>query len=224
MKRTLREYSPQDEAKITIIPHGIRRCCALESPKRNCQARILSLGFIRERKGIEDLITAFKQVLRLFPGAKLIIVGGQHAHDKGEYRRNIQKLVEPNLDKSVFFTGFVDERLLERLVHKSDIIVLISKDVYVESSGALATVADCGKPIICSRIPKFQGDLKTGYDCIMVSPSNSTELSQAIVSLLKDQRFMEILRKNLAKHSESRNWETVAEQHVKLYAAVSRIE
>jgi glycosyltransferase involved in cell wall biosynthesis len=222
MKKILQtEYSAKEE-KITVIPHGVKN--ASKKPKFSQKGEkicILSLGFLRKRKGIGSLIEAFEKFLEKCPDAKLVIVGGSHAHDKTGYPESFKQFLTPKLQKQVFFTGFVDETTLEQFIWRSDIIVLQSTEpYYVEASGALAAVADYGKPVVCTKVPKFQSELQNGEHYIVVAPSDSTELAQALVLIMENKELRNRLGKNLKEKFKGRHWSTVTEEHVVLYRRV----
>jgi len=222
MKEILQtEYGAKEE-KITVIPHGVKKAARKpEFSQKGEKICILSLGFLRKGKGIGFLIEAFKKFLEKCPDAKLVIVGGSHAHDKTGYPEGFKQFLTPKLQKQVFFTGFVDETSLEQLIWRSDIIVLQSTEpYYVEASGALAAVADYGKPVVCSKVPKFQSELQNGEHYLVVAPSDSTELAQALVLLMENKELRNRLGKNLKENFESRHWSTVTEEHVALYRRV----
>ncbi len=222
MKKVLQtEYGAKEE-KISVIPHGVKKAAKKTkfSPKGE-KLRILSLGFLRKGKGIEHLIEAFEKFLEKCPDAKLVIVGGSHAHDKTGYPQGFKRFLAPKLQKQVSFTGFIDEASLVQLIWRSDIVVLQSTEpYYVEASGALATVADYGKPVICSRVPKFQSGMQDGEHYLAVAPSDSTELTKAFVLLLENTELRSHLGRNLKEKSKDRQWSTVAKEHVALYCRV----
>jgi glycosyltransferase involved in cell wall biosynthesis len=222
MKKILQtEYGAKEE-KIAVIQHGVKKPSKKpEFSQKDKQICILSLGFLRKEKGIESLIEAFEKFLEKCPDAKLVIVGGSHAHDKTGYPEGFKQLLTPKLQKQVLFTGFVDETSLEQLIWRSNIIVLQSTEpYYVEASGALAAVADYGKPVVCSKVPKFQSELQNGEHYLVVAPSDSTELAQALVLLMENKELRNRLGKNLKEKFESRHWSTVTKEHVGLYRRV----
>lgn len=219
MKQILQtDYNAKGE-KIVIIPHGVKKSSKeAEFSKDGEPFCILSLGFLRKEKGIECLIEAFKIFLEDCPDAKLVIVGGSHAHDNTGYSENFKDCIPPKLQEHVLFTGFVDHNTLEQLIWKSDVIVLQSSEPnYVEASGTLAAVADYGKPLVCSKVPKFQSELQSKKDCIFVEPTDSAELAQALVLLMKNNELRRCLGKNLRDKFKSRHWSAVAKEHVSLY-------
>lgn len=219
MKKILQtEYGVKEE-KIAVIPHGVKKASKKpEFSQKGEKICILSLGFLRKGKGIESLIEAFEKFLEKCPDAKLIIVGGSHAHDKTDHSESFKHLLTPHIQKQVVFAGFVDEKRLEQLIWRSDIIVLQSTEpYYVEASGALAAVADYGKPVVCSKVPKFQSELQSGEHYIAAAPSDSTELAQTLALLMENKELRNRLGENLREALKSRRWSAVAEEHINLY-------
>jgi glycosyltransferase involved in cell wall biosynthesis len=224
MKKVLETECGAKEEKVAVIPHGVKKASKKpEFSEKGEEICILSLGFLRKGKGIESLIEAFENFLEKCPDAKLLIVGGSHAHDRKGYPEGFKAFLAPKLQKRVSFTGFVDEASLQRLIWRSDIIVLQSTEpYYVEASGALAAVADYGKPVVCTKVPKFQSELQDGEHYLAVEPSDSTELAQAFALLGENKELGKRLGKNLKEKFESRRWSKVAEEHVTLYRRVLR--
>jgi glycosyltransferase involved in cell wall biosynthesis len=218
MKKTLQEEYIAKEEKVVVIPHGVKESSKKPEASQGKGICILSLGFLRKGKGIECLIEGFEKLLEKYPSAKLVIVGGSHAHDRRGYSEVFKHFIPSNVQKRVVFTGFVDEEHLERLIWESDIIVLQSTEpYYVEASGALAAVADYGKPVVCSKVPKFQTELNSGEHYIAVAPSDSKELAKALALLMENKEVGNRLGKNLREALKGRRWSTVAEEHINLY-------
>lgn len=212
---SLRKY----DWKIFVIHHGVR-----EAPKKPKSIRkkggvnILSLGFMRKEKGIEYLIEAFKIFLLNCPKANLVIAGGKHAHDDEEYLKLIKRSLPDAASKNIIFTEFVDDETLDRLILESEIIVLTSLERhYIEASGSLARIAMYGKPLICSKVPKFEADLEDGKDCIMVELDDPKKLAEILSLLTNDASLRESMGKNLKRKFKNRIWRNVAKQHIKIF-------
>jgi len=210
--------------KAIIIPHGVAKAeIGFEAEhERKEGLQILSLGFLREKKKLEHLIEAFQRVLKQHPNARLVIIGERHAHDDASYATKLKLLVSnSNIGTQVMFADFVTEDALDEFISASDVIVLLSGERgYVETSGALARVADFEKPVICSKVPKFQGELSDGNDCVMVEPNNSEHLSKAINLMLENLNLRKNLALNLKTKFSPRYWDTVAKKHLELYTCV----
>jgi len=222
MKKILQTEYGADEEKIVVIPHGIKKAAKEpESSKKSNELCILSLGFLRKEKRIDCLIEAFEKFVEKVPNAKLVLVGGKHAHDKVAYPECFERLLSPKIQKHVFFAGFVDEKRLNRLIWSSDIIVLqYAKPCYVEASGTLAAVADYGKPVVCGKVSKFQSELQNGEHYVAVENFDSTELSQALVLLTENRELRDRIGKNLKNRFRDRSWSNVAKEHINLYRSL----
>lgn len=218
MIETLKKEYNTNVNKIAIIPHGVKSAGNPENDQKEKEVNIMSLGFLRKDKGISYLIQAFEKFLETCSDAKLTIVGGSHAHDKKDQSERFRQLLTPRTQKQVLFTGFVDGKRLEQLIWNSDIIVLqATEPYYVEASGALATVADYGKPVVCSKVPKFQSELKSEEHYLAVASSDSTKLAQALALLMRNEELRNRLGENLREEMKNRRWSTVAAEHIKLY-------
>jgi glycosyltransferase involved in cell wall biosynthesis len=218
MTETLKKEYNTNIDKIAIIPHGVKSACNPKEVQKSKEISIMSLGFLRKDKGISYLIQAFEKFLETYTDAKLIIVGGSHAHDKKDQSERFRQLLTQYTQKQVLFTGFVDDKRLEQLIWNSDIIVLqATEPYYVEASGALATVADYGKPVVCSKVPKFQCELRSEEHYLAVASSDSTELAQALTLLMRNEELRNRLGENLREEMKNRQWSTVAVEHIKLY-------
>lgn len=223
MKEALKNMysSRKDDWKIFVIPHGVREMAGRSGDfPGDGRVKILSLGFIRRSKGIEYLIEAFKIFSAICPESTLVIVGGKHPHDDEGYIRSLMERLSGETS-NIILTGFVDEEKLDELIWNSEIIMLPSLgDYYIEASGSLARVAMYGKPIICSKVPKFKADLEDGKDCIMVEFDKPEKLANALLLLAKDADLRRRIGRSLVNKFKDRVWCRVAEQHIDLFRSL----
>lgn len=213
--------------KITVIPHGARKADLHKnisaSRKNHGAIVILSLGFARKSRGIECLIEAFKKFLKQHPSSTLIITGGKHAHDRDNPIKEVKKRMPQEILEKIIFTDFIDEKSLDELILKSDLIILSSiEDYFIEASGALARVALFGKPVVCSRVPKFEAELKNGENCIMFKPGDAEELAEILTFLADDSNLREKIGRSLEALFRDREWGLIARKHVDLFQSILR--
>jgi glycosyltransferase involved in cell wall biosynthesis len=226
MKKVLEGNYKCESGKVIIIPHGIVKADK-DYYSKNVSSNnltLLSLGFLREEKKLEQVIQGFYEFSKENANAKLLLVGERHPHDTGNYAEKLMKLIsELKLEGKVHLVNFVSDEMLDRLIYDCDLIILAStKNYFIESSGALARVADFGKPIICSKVPKFQGELRDGYDCFMFPPGNVDALVKAIKILANNRELREKLVSNLKGNFGERDWAYVARLHLKCYRSLLR--
>ena len=209
------------EDKVVVIPHGSKEANASSKSERKANPLILSLGFLREGKDLDCLITSFKDVSVTYPNAELLIVGGKHAHDSGSFDTKLKELASQSRQiTNIMFWDYASEYELDKFASASDVVVLLSSEhFYVESSGALARIANFEKPVICSRVPKFQSELEDGLNCIMVKPQDPESLANALRALIENEDLRNKIAANLKTRFGANHWDIIAKRHLKLYEA-----
>jgi len=133
------------------------------------------------RKGVYDLLKAFKRCLFLFPDTTLLLVG------YGMEKSGIEKYVKDNkLTSKVVLPGFVDNRLLPKYYGISDIFVLPSRE---ETWGMVINEAMAsGLPVIAGNKVGAGADLvKSGVNGYIFPSGNINKMVIAIEKLLKDK-------------------------------------
>lgn len=214
------------EGKIFVIPHGAKK--ASKKPlhfQEDGKLRILSLGFIRERKRIEYLIEAFENFSAKYPNAIFTITSGKHAHEKMDPLNGIKRILPADILEKIVFTGFINDEALDDLIWRSDIIVLYSvENDFFEASGALSRVALFGKTVVCSRVPKFEAELKDGENCLMVEPKKPESLVKALVLLANNVSLRRKLGENLKNIFRNREWNMVAKYHINLFERLLKVK
>jgi len=227
MKQVLQTEYGIEGNRIVIIPHGVTDAPKeplTESEKEAENLQILSLGFLRRGKGLEILVEAFENLRKNHEKMKLVVVGGAHSHDEKSYVNELLKSATHYGRERIFFENFVDEDRLNGVILESDIIVLLSEEGrFVESSGALARVADFSKPVICSRVPKFLSELKDGANCL--TTENTVEsLTRTLELLVGDHELRVKMASNLKRDFNARHWDDTAAKHVELYKGLRVME
>jgi len=212
--------------KVRVIPHGVElRAIGPGRPNQGPDRPLVAFfGFVTPDKGIETLLRAFREVLAREPSARLIIAGGYHprlAKENPKYIGTVERLIgELGLPEAVeFLNDFVSEEGLEEVIRSASIIVLpYSEDRIIGSSGALASCAMFGKPLIATDIPRFSAELKNGEEALLVRPGDPGELAEAILNCLRDRELGDRLGRALRSWGSGRSWERVAELTAALYA------
>jgi glycosyltransferase involved in cell wall biosynthesis len=219
MKQVLESAYGIKKDKIIVIPHGVTGLPgkAVTEVRKSKDIQILSLGFLRKNKGLEILAKAFENLMKKNARIRLLIVGGIHAHDEKTYINELLKDIEQLGHGRILLKNFVNEDFLNKIILESDIVVLLSEETrFVESSGALARVADFIKPIICSKVPKFSTELKNGENCLMIE-NTPESLARSLELLISDSELRQKLSTNLRREFAAMYWDSIAAKHVELY-------
>jgi glycosyltransferase involved in cell wall biosynthesis len=208
------------QGKIVVIHHGTRRLKKrFEKNFKKTYYLIFSFGFIRKTRGIEELISAFKNFLKQHPNSYLIITGGKHAHSRTLEGRSFTGV--DKLGNKIQFTGFLPEKRIEEIVELSDLIVLSSKDDRsLEASGTFAMVADQGKPIICSKVSKFLIDPDARKSCIFYEKDNVEQLTEIFEKMFDAPEIRRKIGKALQQYTKDKYWDITAKKHIQVFSSL----
>jgi len=153
---------------------------------------MLAAARIEKEKGIQFCISALG-ALPKFGDAKLIIVGS------GSYLPQLKRMaLEAGLEKEVIFAGPVRQKELSDYFNACDVFL----NPTLRQNGYDLTIIEamsCGKPVIVSDIGSNPTAVEDGKDGVLVPIKNSSELANAIVAVLNNKKFAELLGKNARK-------------------------
>jgi glycosyltransferase involved in cell wall biosynthesis len=190
--------------KITIVPNGVDEffCPAgpdeVDLPLEGVRGRdyLLFVGTLEPRKGIDDLLNAWRSL----PRRPLLVLCG----DRGWGR---QAHSASDAASEIVLTGFVSRSQLRALYRHAFALVYPSRH---EGFGLppLEAMA-CGTPVITTRagaIPEVVGDA-----ALLVEPAAPDELAAAMASLISDQgRRRELSQRGIERASRF-GWKRSAE-------------
>ncbi len=177
-------------SKVCVVMNGV-----IGSPRLSKEpptAKTLShpaIGFVgglHPRKGVDDLIAAFKITAAQIPQARLYIVGG------GPYREAYEKLATATGigDRIEFCGGQREPRSY-----------LLGFDMFVLPSHAdpaplvLAEARNCGCAVIATSVGGIPEMLAGGKAGLLVPPQRPDLLAKAMIKVLSDEALLLDLRK-----------------------------
>ncbi len=172
--------------KVRVMHNGVSAewFTLARSPLTNM---ILYVGSLVERKGVNFLLHAFKEVKSRFPSAELVIVGN------GPLKRQLSNTVQRlEMGKSVLFTGPANESRLLELYSKATCLVLPS--LFEDCPYSVLQALAAGVPVISTRvggIPEIVQD-----SGILVPPRDSSSLADAIIRIMSDKELSRSLVEN----------------------------
>lgn len=120
--------------------------------------------------------------------------------NKCPHREELEDLIRRySLDDKLIFTGYLtDEQLRDYLCKAS--MVIINKYRSLQNqycfSSKLAEYMAASKAIIMTDVSESRDWLKTGYDCMMIEPENTKELTRAIKNLYEQPQLRMTLGRN----------------------------
>lgn len=206
--------------RYRIIPSGVDAASFAEAVpiphfmdhKRN----ILFLSRLEKRKGLPFLLEAYAKLKPELPDTRLIIVGGD-----GGLRAVCERYVQQNRLQDVIFTGRVTEEEKPRYFKTAD--VYCAPNTGAESLGiVLLEAMAAGTPIVASNIQGFADVLTHEQEGVLVPPSDSDALCEALKRLLRDDAAREVMGRNAAKKAQEYTWERMASRVLEYYEEVDR--
>lgn len=128
-------------------------------------------------KGVDRVLQALHQVLKVFPDVRYNVVG------EGALRDELEHLtLEMGLGEHVHFLGYLSEVELQQVYARSSIFVMPS---FGEGFGIVFIEAFLHRlPVICGNADASVEVVTNGYNGITVNPHSSMELAEAILELL----------------------------------------
>ena len=144
---------------------------------------ILFFGLLRPYKGLDTLLTAFREV----EGAELWIVGNPRMDVEP-----LRRLAAEAPGRVRFVTRFVEDAEIPPIFRRADLVVLPYRDA--EHSGVLYTGLAFGKPLVLSAVGGFPEVATTGA-ARLVPPGDPAALAAALSELTADPAARERARR-----------------------------
>ncbi len=206
MYEDIHRYFPRlDRKKVVYVHNGVNiERFSPREPDQKVLTRysipdngkvLLYVGRVSYRKGVIDLVKAFKIIFEKYKDVFLVIAGSV---DHG-YGEQVMKLIKSY--------GLLNHVLLLGPVPNKDIVELMRRcDIFLYSSiggegipRAILEAMACGRPVVATRvtgIPEAIRDGKTGYT---VEVGDHVSFAQKVLGLLRDEALRRTLGENARK-------------------------
>ncbi|HEY2480213.1 MAG TPA: glycosyltransferase [Solirubrobacterales bacterium] len=179
-------YGPDEEVAV-VVPLGTRDASNEFSSRRNGDGhlRILFVGRLERRKGVDVLLDAAGELLPDQPDVELVVVGKDTENTEiGETYREAftRRSGDADWAERVTFTGGVsDEELFQ---HYADCDVFVAPSRY-ESFGLVLTEAMAfGKPVVGCRAGGMQEVVDEGVTGLLAEPGDAASLTEQLRRLV----------------------------------------
>ena len=227
----IREYGISNE-KISVIPHGIHSIGYSSSAKHkdalgfSKKINLLTFGFLSRGKGLEYVIEALPEVVKIYPDLMYIILGVTHPNvlkEDGEEYRNflIRKVHDLKLSDHVnFYNRYASRDELLQFLKAADIYISTSLDPNQAVSGTLSYALGTGRPVISTPFAQAR-EIITSESGILVDFRSPGSYAKAIIKLLKDPVLREQLGKNAYFRTRNMTWQNVALRYSNMFSKYS---
>ena len=209
----IKPYIPGD---YIIIPNGVDTFRF--SPEGNKHSKIehitgkkiLFLGRLDARKGLGQLLSGFKLLIKKID-AHLIVVG------TGPERKKYERFVsDNNLTRLVHFLGFVANEDLPSVYRSCD--VYCSPALGAETFGiVLLEAMASGIPVAASNIDGYKQVIKEGENGLLFNPKSPEDLAEKLLSILTNTSLRDNLISNGLESAKQYDWQKIAERVYQVY-------
>jgi phosphatidylinositol alpha-mannosyltransferase len=209
-------YFPGD---YRVIPNGVdtgrfKRAVPI-ARWQDGTPNILFVGRFEPRKGLLDLLKAFRQLRKADVACRLLIVGG------GPQEREARRYVMTRGLGGVDFLGRVSDEERDALFKTAD--VYCSPATGRESFGiVLLEAMAAGTAIVCSDIHGYKGVVRRGREALLVPPHEPRLLAGALGELLGDPERRAAFAASGIERAEQFSWERITAKVEDYYGFVIR--
>lgn len=205
--------------KVRVIHNAIstEKFRAKNNYKIKNDPRLIFVGRLVEKKGVEYIIRAMPKIIKSFPACSLKIVGD------GPEKHKLQGLSKaPNGSNNINFLGSISHNKIPELLSASDIFVgpsIVAKNQDTEGFGIVFIEAMAsGLPIITTAVGGITDIIKDNKNGLIVKVKNEQAIANAVIKLLGD----ELLRGRLGQAGrktveEKFTWESITNKYYECY-------
>jgi phosphatidyl-myo-inositol alpha-mannosyltransferase len=203
-------------AEYEVIPNGVNVGYFHPNGRRPSDAlirgpRLLFLGRLDPRNGLDTVLAALPQILAAYPAARLTVVGD------GPLRRRYETTARA-LGTSVHFAGAV---FAERPDYYGTADLYLCPTTKASFGITLLEAMACGTPMIVSDITGFRELVDGGAEAVLVPKDDPGAWARAAVDLIGDpERRARMGAAGLAKAAQYA-WPRVADQVLAVYERVA---
>ncbi|MDT7041567.1 glycosyltransferase family 4 protein [Candidatus Nitronereus thalassa] len=181
------------QEKTRFIHNGL---CSLEllnfevsQGAKHAVAYVLCIAAHNQKKGLDVLIRAWKDITDAVDPIKLFLVG------EGPLSEQLKDLVVSlGLQDQVIFLGSKGRKDVAQLLHGCQAFVLPSRS---EPFGIVIIEAmACKKAVVATNVGGVPEIIENGHNGVLVEPDNSFELGRALLSVLENPELRNTISQN----------------------------
>ncbi|MCK9555498.1 glycosyltransferase family 4 protein [bacterium] len=196
---------------ISVVPLAAEKVSAFKSA-RGGEFKVYYIGQLYYEQGIDLLM----KVARKLENVQFHIIGGK----KEEVLSYREAAARENIEKRVFFHGFVKPSEIDEAVKEADCFVIPSRQ-----KGKMNYVAHTksyeylryGKPVVSFRLDSVLEVLKDNYNALLAERDNPDSLAECIIKLENDDDLRNKLSAGALKTLEEFSWSERAEKLKKVF-------
>jgi len=220
MEEARQKYFNFSGGKQKVVPIGIwhDRFERPEFSKINGKTLVF-MGNILEKQGVQYVLRAIPDIIKEVSDFKFLVIGG------GDY---LEKLKEQSrqlgIEKYVEFVGYVEKHEdVERMIANSALAIAMYEKYDTSGNLSFTYFADPGKikSYLAGGLPVLLTDVSYNAKeieekrCGFVIDNDSKNITEAVVSILKNEEILKEYRQNALEYSRKFDWSLIFEENLK---------
>lgn len=195
-----------------VVPIGIWQKDMAKTIKRTNNSRIIFVGHLLEKQGVQVVLRALPKVIRYIPDVTFTIIGG------GEYENTLRALSRSlRLGSHVKFFGWEPrQEVIRNKLLQSDIAVAVyssegEKDTnftYYADPTKIKTYLSCGLPVVLTPVPYNAKELERKGAAYLVKYTEE-EVSAMLISLLTESERLRKAKQSALACVRAYTWERI---------------
>src|ERR1700722_6556713 len=195
--------------KAGVIPNVVDGSQFAFRLRRNLRPHLICTRGFHPYYCIDLVVRAFAEVKKMFPEARLDLVGA------GPLEKEIEALVRELKLTGVEFKGAVAHGEIGRLYDQADIFINASKldNTPVSILEAFAS----GLPVVSTEPEGMRYLVENGRTGLLSAPGDARALAENVLRVLRDAKLAEGLMLNARREMKRYSWGVVREQWMEVY-------
>jgi glycosyltransferase involved in cell wall biosynthesis len=231
MKRELVGAFAVAESRVSVIPFGINntvpntRLTPSEAKVRlgfrDGERTILFFGRITPYKGLEYLITSFRQLFAKRNDYRLMIAG--RPDNCEDYWNQIRQSIREDVESGQILlkSEFIPDEMTEVYFKAADVLVLPYRHIY--QSGVLFLGYGFGVPALAADVGSLKDDVVEGSTGFTFKPEDPADLATTIEKFFASDLYTDLAARRQeiqALVAEQHSWSTVGSLTLAVYQAL----
>jgi len=212
---------------VEVIPHGTQLSDVDREEARErlglpqAGKILLMFGFVKRHKCVHITLEALRLIRERVKDVYLFIAGGvaptASEKDKGYAAYVEERIKELGLQENVIYPNrFFPNEDVPYLFGAVDIVLFPYYEEDRSASGSFHLAVGAKRPVIASRIPKFE-ELRDICDELLVLPYNPSGIAKIALRLFEEPGFARYVLRQTDRFRQITSWPAVARKHLRLY-------
>ena len=186
---------------------------------------IISLGNISKKRGFDKLLFSIKKIKQTNPNVKLLIVG--KILDTNKFSNWVGDYIRTNrLEENIEFIDWIPHSDVVKYIETSVVGIILFQPIHYNNliglPNKLFEYMACRIPVIASDFPEIRKVVEELNCGILVDPTDTQEITDAILWLLENPEEANQMGENGRRAvEETYNWENMEKRLFKVYEELS---